>query len=125
MDDSNPSRRPQAPSKAPSAHGTTSSRGAGERTEPTRTAARPRLIAALRDETGSVNTAVAFLAAAVLALAAFAVLHAAGVLQVPQLIFLILVVAVVFTGWDAFREWRKRKRPTEGEDGSGSGDAGG
>jgi hypothetical protein len=118
MDDSNPSPRPQAPS----ADGGTPGRGGGERADPTRIASRRLLIAALREENGSVNTAAAFFAAAVLALAAFAVLHATGILQVPQLIFLILLVAVVFTGWDAFREWRKRKRRAEGKEGSGAGD---
>jgi membrane protein implicated in regulation of membrane protease activity len=75
----------------------------------------------IRDEAGSAHMATVFFATAVLALAAFGALHLAGVLQVPQLIFLILLLAVAFTGWDALRERRKPK-DTDGNDGKRAGD---
>ncbi|NKX44304.1 hypothetical protein [Roseicyclus persicicus] len=66
-----------------------------------------RLGAFARSSAGSVTTAVALFAVALLALAAFALLQATGRMQAPPLIFAVLGVAVLAAGWDLLRERRK------------------
>ena len=57
--------------------------------------------------TGSVTTAVALFAVALLALLAFGILQMTGRMQAPPLIFAVLGVAVLAAGWDWLRERRK------------------
>lgn len=70
---------------------------------------RSRIGSFARADHGSAPVALAAFLAALVALGAMAGLHAAGILSVPPLVFLILAIVTLYTGWDAWRE-RRRSR---------------